>query len=126
VQPLLHSRFSPQSEEPESTTEEINDLLDPSKRNLRIKAESEKGIMVAGMSESLVHDVDDVSIHSKRNRSVLCKMYIYQHKREFCIRVSYVEAFSRAESRGENLKVRRTIQNSCLFSYILQRTYSKQ
>jgi centromeric protein E len=40
--------------------EEVNDLLDPGKRNLSIKADSEKGIMVAGLSESLVYNVEDV------------------------------------------------------------------
>lgn len=40
--------------------EEVNDLLDTSKRNLCIKADSEKGMMVAGLSESIVYSVEDV------------------------------------------------------------------
>lgn len=40
--------------------EEVNDLLDTGKRNLTIKADSEKGIMVAGLSESLVYNIEDV------------------------------------------------------------------
>lgn len=40
--------------------EEVNDLLDTAKRNLSLKADSEKGIMVAGLSESLVYTVEDV------------------------------------------------------------------
>jgi centromeric protein E len=52
--------------------EEVNDLLDTGKRNLSIKADSEKG-MVAGLSESLVYSIEDVMavfVKGDQNRRV--------------------------------------------------------
>lgn len=40
--------------------EEVNDLLQPKNRNLRIKADQESDIMVAGLSETLVYSPEQV------------------------------------------------------------------
>jgi centromeric protein E len=40
--------------------EEVNDLLNTDKRNLSIKSDSEKGILVAGLTECLVYSPQDL------------------------------------------------------------------
>eukprot|EP00892_Ulva_mutabilis_P002668 jgi/Ulvmu1/12401/UM009_0048.1 len=40
--------------------EEVNDLLNPEKRNLNVKVDQDSGVMVAGLSEVLVYSMEDV------------------------------------------------------------------